>query len=136
MKTPAEVDALGREKWQAGHVFAEALQAFLNRGQIGAVWVNDGFKHVYLSDAGFAFDSLATKENETDFWERWRLRYGANAHLEHAIVPKVTDLAACGISFGSSGAAALYRGPEYERWLKEAGDEIRECDFFRSLKNG
>jgi hypothetical protein len=134
--TPAEIDALGAEKWQRGlcHIFAEALQNYLGVGKIGALWVNGHFKHAYLSHAGWAYDSLAREEREEAFAERWRLKYGESARLDMGTVPKVVDLFGCvGITFGSDGRAALYHGPERNRWLKEAETAIRENDFFQTI---
>jgi hypothetical protein len=135
MKNPADFDQMGDDKWQKGlcHSFAEALQVFLSRGQIGAIWVNDGFKHVYVSDAGFAYDSRAVAEKEEDFWSRWRLKYGAEAMLSKVVVPKVRDLEPYDVKFGDTWDSTLYAGPEYGRWLTEAKEVIRQNEFFHSL---
>jgi hypothetical protein len=137
MRTPAELDALGSEKWQNGlcHIFAEALQGFAGAGAIGAVWVNDSFKHIYVSHAGSAFDSLARTEKEEALWERWRLKYGEDAVLSKTVVPLIRDLVHYGVKFGTDGASTLYFGTETSRWLTEADAEIRRTPFFESLKN-
>lgn len=138
MKTPAELDLMGHDKWQKGlcHIFAEILQKFLSRGKIGAIWVNGGFKHVYLSDVGFAYDARAEEEKEKDLWERWRIKYDATAVLSKTIVPTVADLVSYGIKFGTTEDCDLYEGPECQRWLKEAEDTIRKNAFFKKLRRG
>ena len=137
MKTPEELDQMGQAKWQKGlcHIFADALHGYLEKGEFAAIWVDEGFKHVYVSLDGLAYDSETKGETEDAMRERWRLKTGVAARLSLAKVAALRDLALYDVVFGDTWCADLYYGPHYARWLQEANDTICNDEDFVRLKD-